>query len=301
VTSDLLFHPVFDKANTPARISYRTRAHPAPQDRVNELDHPSKGLRRIPAKNLLPLSHQCRALPQPGRIPRPPGPWAAPEPPAVKAQEAQALSLDQVDAPAFLLMDGDLELGQFFSEASGHGLEEPIMLRIGIHQDHEVISTPSRFEGGIRSTAGDLLGLLQPPIPRSAIQMTAERRAHPAWRHSLLARSVQHQLEHGQHVRIVDPRCSLRQEQVRPDSIAVRLSIHVNDAGLVLHNRLRHPQDRVMGGALGALAVRPRLEVRCKEGFQDQREGSLDHTVTDRRHRPPTDPFPPFLGNRLVP
>jgi hypothetical protein len=63
---------------------------------------------------------------------------AAPYPPEVKAQEAKALSLGQVDHPAFLLIHGDLELGQFFPESSVHGLEEPVMLRIGIHQDHEI-------------------------------------------------------------------------------------------------------------------------------------------------------------------
>jgi hypothetical protein len=97
---------------------------------------------------------------------------AAPYPPAVKAQEAKTLSLAQVDYSAFLRIAGDLELSQFFSEAFVHGLEEPIMLRIGLHQDHEVISKPRLFEGGIRSTAGDLFGLLQHPSHRREIQMT---------------------------------------------------------------------------------------------------------------------------------
>src|SRR5215510_9912028 len=56
-----------------------------------------------------------------------------------------------------------------------------------------------------------------------------------------------------------------------------------------------------MSGALWAIAVRTRLEVRFKDGFQDELEGSLDHTVTDRRNRQHTDPLPSFLGNRLVP
>ena len=87
-----------------------------------------------------------------------------------------------------------------------------------------------------------------------------------------------------QHVRIVHPLCHLRSQEVMPDIIAGRLHIHVNDARLVLHNRLRHAHDGIMGGALGAIAVRTRLEVRFKDGFQDALEGSLDHTVTDRRH-----------------
>src|SRR2546430_9014667 len=86
-----------------------------------------------------------------------------------------------------------------------------------------------------------------------------------------------------------------------PDILEVRVQIHVNDAGLVLHNRLRHTNNGNMGGALGAIAVRTRLEVRSKDGFQHELEGSLDHTVTDRRNRQHADTFPTVLGNRLVP
>src|SRR5215475_9568249 len=56
-----------------------------------------------------------------------------------------------------------------------------------------------------------------------------------------------------------------------------------------------------MGGALGAIAERTRLEVRFKDGFQDELKGFLDHTVTDRWNRQHADPLPSFLGNRLVP
>ena len=163
------------------------------------------------------------------------------------------------------------------------------MLRIGIHQDHEIIRKPGIFEVGVGTTTGDLFGPLQHPIHRGEIQITEERREHPALRNSLFARGLQHQLEHVQHVRVIDPLCHLCQEQVMPDIVKVRLQIHVNDAGLVLHNRLRHAQDRVMGRALWAIAVRPRLEVRFKDGFQDELEGSLDHTVTDRRNREDAD------------
>src|SRR5215468_5291391 len=56
-----------------------------------------------------------------------------------------------------------------------------------------------------------------------------------------------------------------------------------------------------MGRALGAIAVRTRLEVRFKDGFQDQLEGSLDHTVTDRRNREDTNLGPALLRDGLVP
>ena len=83
---------------------------------------------------------------------------------------------------------------------------------------------------------------------------------------------------------------------MRPDVIEVRGHIHVNDAGLVLHNRLRHTPDGIMGGALGAIAVRTRLAVRFNDGFQDELEGSLDPTVTIVGIDSTRTPFPPSLG-----
>jgi len=37
------------------------------------------------------------------------------------------MRLSQIDDPAFLLVAGNLEGGQFLSEALLHGLEEPVM------------------------------------------------------------------------------------------------------------------------------------------------------------------------------
>ena len=82
------------------------------------------------------------------------------------------LSPGQIDHPAFLLIDGNLEGCQFLPEACLHGLEEPIMLRIGVHQDHEIIGKPGIFEVGVGTTAGDLFGPLQHLIHRGEIQIT---------------------------------------------------------------------------------------------------------------------------------
>src|SRR5258708_4062682 len=131
-------------------------ADPAPQDRVDQRDHTTNGLGLVPTEYLLQFPQQCRALLQPGRIPRPPDASSAPHPPEVKAQEAELLTLSQVNHPAFLLIDGNLEGRQFLPESLVHGLEEPVMLRIGIHQDHEVIREPGILEVGVRTTTGDL-------------------------------------------------------------------------------------------------------------------------------------------------
>lgn len=102
-------------------------------------------------------------------------------------------------------------------------------------------------------------------------------------RNALLARDVPPQLPHMEHLGVVDPLGHLRSQEVMLDVVEVRLPIPVNDAGLVLHHRLCHAHHGVMGSALWAIAVCTRLEVRCKDGLQDERAGSLDHTVTDRR------------------
>src|SRR5215510_4804324 len=86
-----------------------------------------------------------------------------------------------------------------------------------------------------------------------------------------------------------------------PDIVEVRLQIHVNDTGLVLHNRLCHAQDGVVGRAFWAIAVRTRLEVRFKDRLQDELEGSLNHTITDGRDREEAATFAALLRDRLVP
>jgi hypothetical protein len=83
--------------------------------------------------------------------------------------------LGQLADAALLLIAGDLERGPFFPASSVHGLEEPIMLRIGIHQAHEVLSKPGIFEVSRRSPAGDRFGPLQHPIDRRERQMTESR------------------------------------------------------------------------------------------------------------------------------
>src|SRR5215813_1809942 len=170
--SDLLFHPIFDKTKASTGVTHRKVPDPAPQDRINQRDHPIDGLRLEPTEYLLQLPYQCRALLQPRRIPRPPDAASTLHPPEVKTQEAELLPLGQVNDPAFLLIDGDLEGRQFLPEAYVYGLEEPVMLRIGIHQDHEIIREPGILEVGVGTTTGDLFRPLQHLIHHGEIQIT---------------------------------------------------------------------------------------------------------------------------------
>ena len=170
--SDLLFHPIFDKTKASTGVTHRKVPNPAPQDRINQRNHPIDGLRLEATEYLLQLPYQCRALLQPRRIPRPPDATSTLHPPEVKTQEAELLPLGQVNDPAFLLMDGDLEGRQFLPEAYVYGLEEPVMLWLGIHQDHEIIREPGILEVGGGTTTGDLFRPLPHLIHHGEIQIT---------------------------------------------------------------------------------------------------------------------------------
>jgi hypothetical protein len=52
----LLFHPVFNEANTPARVSDRKVANPTAQPRVDEFHHPIQRLRLKAPERLLELA-----------------------------------------------------------------------------------------------------------------------------------------------------------------------------------------------------------------------------------------------------
>ena len=79
--------------------------------------------------------------------------------------------------------------------------------------------------------------------------------------------------------------CHLRKQDIVPNVIEVGLQIHVQHPGFVLHNGLSYSVNRLMSGPLRAIAIGPLLEVRLEDGFQDQLERPLDHTVPDGQDR----------------
>jgi len=85
------------------------------------------------------------------------------------------LPLGEVDDPACLLVAGHLEGRPFLPKSLGHGLEEPVMVRRGLHHDHPILRAPGLLEGGVGTTTGALFRPLQHPIHRSALPLTAAR------------------------------------------------------------------------------------------------------------------------------
>jgi hypothetical protein len=138
MTPDFLFHPIFDKTKAPTGITDSKVPHPASQDRVNQRHDPIDRLGLVPPKNFLQLPQKGCPLLEQRWIPRPPSASSAAHPPERKTQEAKLLSPGQIDHPAFFLIDGNLKGCQFLPEACLDSLEEPIMLRLGVHQDHEI-------------------------------------------------------------------------------------------------------------------------------------------------------------------
>jgi hypothetical protein len=100
-----------------------------------------------------------------------------------------------------------------------------------------------------------------------------------------------------------------------PDVVEGGAEVQVDHACLVASQRLRHEVDRGMRGPLRAIAVRPRLEIRLEERFQQQLESSLDHAVSDGRNRkdahlraavlwnfvPPIPPWAISPGDQFIP
>src|SRR3954451_25350458 len=77
VPPHLLLHPVADEREAAARMADREVVHPAPKDRVDQLNHPARRLGWEATEGLLELPQQRRPLLQLGRILSPPHPAEA--------------------------------------------------------------------------------------------------------------------------------------------------------------------------------------------------------------------------------
>jgi len=68
LSSHLLLHPVFDEAKTPTGVTKGKVVHPAAQNRVDELHHPSYRLGVETSGHIFELAQQDGALRELGRI-----------------------------------------------------------------------------------------------------------------------------------------------------------------------------------------------------------------------------------------
>ena len=85
------------------------------------------------------------------------------------------------------------------------------------------------------------------------------------------------------------------------NKIKVGAQVDVDDASLLLKDRLSHSAYRLMCCPFRSVSIGPRLEIRFKDRLQDELERSLDHAVTDGRNRKDADLVAPVFRNLFLP
>src|SRR5271156_2523147 len=174
------------------------------------------------------------------------------------------------------------------------------MSLVGVDQDHQVVRESRIFDVGVLAVTRSLLRPLQHPVDLGEVDVTEQRRNHPALRNALLPAGFEHDLQQVHHVRIVHALSDFRQQPIVPDIVEIAAQVDVYDARLALNDRSRHTVYRFMSCPLGTVSKRPRLEVRLKDRFQYQLERALHHPVADSWNRKNAD-LAAILRNLLPP
>src|SRR5229473_8384092 len=143
---NLLFDPVANVREAPARMADRKVLHPATQNRVDLRNHLADGPGPMAAENRLERAQQRRPLFHPRSAKRHPSVSPTANPTDVKAEKAEALALREVHPPTLLLVHLDLERCQFLSKSPFARRTEPVLARMAVHQDHKVIGEPGVFD-----------------------------------------------------------------------------------------------------------------------------------------------------------
>jgi site-specific DNA recombinase len=124
---------------------------------------------------------------------------------------------------------------------------------------------------------------------------------HPTLGNSLLSGRLQDFLQQPQHRCILDSSCHLRQQLIMPHIVEVGPQIKIDDAGLAAHNRLRHPDDRLMSCPFWPVAIGTRLKISFEDRLQDELQRTLNHAVANCGDREDADFIAPVLRDLLSP
>src|SRR5208337_4121232 len=95
------------------------------------------------------------------RVLRTPCPLQASDTAKIKSQESEALAPFQVDDSALLFIDLDVQFGKFLAQSLLHRLHQPVMLRMSVNQDHQIVSETRIFDEGVLAAASVLFSPLQ--------------------------------------------------------------------------------------------------------------------------------------------
>src|SRR5260370_22152961 len=115
---NLLFDPVSDVREAPARVTYRKVLHPATQNRVDLRNHLADWPGPMTSENLLELLQQRRPLLDSRGAQRHPSVSPTANPTELKAEKSEALALREVHPPSLLLVHLDLECRQLPPQSS---------------------------------------------------------------------------------------------------------------------------------------------------------------------------------------
>src|SRR6266403_2165639 len=161
---DLLFHPVFNEAEALAGVSYRKVGHPTAKHWIDQLNDPIQGLRLVAAEYILELPQQGRSFLELGCVLRTPHATTTANASEVETQEAEALASTEVYVSTLLFINLDLQFGQLLPKPFLYRPHQPIMSRVGVNQDHQIIRKSCVLDVGVLAVARGLFRLFQHPV-----------------------------------------------------------------------------------------------------------------------------------------
>src|SRR6516225_6508409 len=216
------------------------------------------------AEHNLEFPQQCRSFLELRRVINAPSAPSTTDAAKIEPQIAEALASAEVYNPTLLFIDFDLQSSQFLPEALFNRGQKPVMSRIGIDQDHEVICKTRILEPSVLAVACCLLRPLEHTVHLIEVDITEQWGDHSALRDAAATIRFQHDLQQVHHVIIVDSLRHLGQQQVVPDVVKIAPQVEIYDACLVPNDRLGYTVYRFMSCLLGTIPKRSRLEVSLK-------------------------------------
>src|SRR5215469_3225403 len=163
------------------------------------------------------------------------------------------------------------------------------MARVGIDQDHQIVSKTRVLDVGEPAAACHLLRPLEHPVHLGEVEVAEQRRDDPALRDAAATVGFQHDLQQAHHVVVIHSLRYLGQQPVMPNIVKIAAQVDVNNARLVLNDCSGHAVDRFTSCPLGTISKRAWLEVSLEDRLQYELERTLHHPIPDRRYRKNAD------------
>src|ERR1700751_2023026 len=140
---------------------------------------------------------QCRPLFELGRhIGSPPSRITEEDAVKLESQEGKAPSLRlQIDIPAFVFVDLNSEFCQLLPQSRFHRPYQPVMLRMSVYQNHQIIRETCILDSGVFAVPRGFDRLFQHSIYLVEIDVTEPRGNNPALRNAHFPGGFQDHLE----------------------------------------------------------------------------------------------------------